>query len=307
MFVLTVFTEYFEDAVKLISYITFYNPDISPNMWHIFPELCAAFQNWACEYMAGNAWWNLYNNCFQKTHHSTEILVPLDNYISKGTQVFLTGNNVELVYQMYHKVTQLFHNNLHKCVTFLNAWINDISFKLVADPRAPEQDSGDACKLIEVVILNCKGRIDQWIPRILELAIGRLAQAKSPGLKVLLLGVVRDFICWFFIWLIFNLNPRLLIACSTILPSQLIIWNLRGAPNKCSLCGLAWCSQNLEGYILVLFFKYKCVIWLLLPECMIKRLQSWHSLLYFCYHWTGSHKLCTLRCNKLWWLSWSYR
>eukprot|EP00959_Pyramimonas_sp_CCMP1952_P227679 4760394-Pyramimonas_sp.AAC.1 len=53
-----------------VSYLTYYSPSISPAMWTLFPVLCQALREWAIDYFEN-------------------ILIPLDNYISRGTAVFL--------------------------------------------------------------------------------------------------------------------------------------------------------------------------------------------------------------------------
>jgi len=64
--------EYFEDVNEVLSYLTYYSPAISDELWTIFPRLHEAFHTWAFEYV---------NN----------MLVPIDNFISRSTERFITG------------------------------------------------------------------------------------------------------------------------------------------------------------------------------------------------------------------------
>jgi len=63
----------------------------------------------------------------------------------------------------------------------------------VGEQGLSEVDCGEGAKLIEVVLHNCRGRIDSSLPSIVCLAVGRLLHPKTEmnSLKVLLLEVVR--------------------------------------------------------------------------------------------------------------------
>merc|ERR1712205_107008 len=64
----------YEEVLEMVSYLTYYSPSISPAMWQLFPVLCQALKEWAIDYFEN-------------------ILIPLDNYISRGTQVFLQSKD----------------------------------------------------------------------------------------------------------------------------------------------------------------------------------------------------------------------
>jgi len=51
-------------------------------------------------------------------------------------------------------------------------------------------DSIEATKLAEIVILNCKGKVDQYIEPFIELALKRLDKAEGDELKMVLIEVV---------------------------------------------------------------------------------------------------------------------
>ena len=61
----------FEEILELISYFTYYSPTISDNMWRLWPMIVEAVHDWAVEYFEN-------------------ILIPLDNYISRGMKIFQT-------------------------------------------------------------------------------------------------------------------------------------------------------------------------------------------------------------------------
>lgn len=64
----------FEEVVQMLSYFTFLSPELSPRLWTLWPKLHEAVTTWAIDYF-------------------DEVLVCLDNYISRGTEVFLGSAN----------------------------------------------------------------------------------------------------------------------------------------------------------------------------------------------------------------------
>ncbi|XP_019170979.1 PREDICTED: importin beta-like SAD2 [Ipomoea nil] len=61
----------YEEVLEIVSYMTFYSPKISMNMWSLWPLMMEALADWTIDYFP-------------------KILVPLDNYISRSTEHFLT-------------------------------------------------------------------------------------------------------------------------------------------------------------------------------------------------------------------------
>jgi len=59
------------------------------------------------------------------------------------------------------------------------------------DPKTLDEQCGDAAKLAEVVLLNCRGRVDNYLAGYLECAVHRLlTKSKKKSLKVLLLETI---------------------------------------------------------------------------------------------------------------------
>ncbi|KAL6058791.1 putative importin-7 [Balamuthia mandrillaris] len=142
--------EYLEETIKIISFLTFYSESISENLWGLFPLLYRAFDGWAMDWM-------------------DNLIIPLDNYISRSTDVFLGDSRyLEMILSMYKK--------------------------LLTTPGISQVDSGEGAQLIEVVLQNCKGGVDAHIPFIVELAVQKLfsEETTSKALKVLLLEVIAN-------------------------------------------------------------------------------------------------------------------
>ncbi|RUP50513.1 armadillo-type protein, partial [Jimgerdemannia flammicorona] len=85
-----------------------------------------------------------------------EMLPALDNYISYGREVFMTNENIQRM-------------------------IFDIIETVMKSDRLNESDRVCACKLMEAVLLNCKGRVDQHVPAFLNLAFGYISTNNMKG------------------------------------------------------------------------------------------------------------------------------
>ncbi|CAA7396144.1 unnamed protein product [Spirodela intermedia] len=140
----------FEEVLEIVSYMTFFSPTISLEMWSLWPLIMEALGDWAIDFFEN-------------------ILVPLDNYISRGTSHFLTCKQPD--YQQ-------------------SLW-NTLSL-IMSDRNIEDGDIESAPKLIEVVFQNCKGQVDQWVEPYLRLTIDRLKRAEKPYLKCLLIKVIAD-------------------------------------------------------------------------------------------------------------------
>nr|CAB3446583.1 unnamed protein product [Digitaria exilis] len=60
----------YEEVLEIVSYMTFFSPTISLDMWSLWPLMMEALNDWAIDFFEN-------------------ILVPLDNYVSRGTDHFL--------------------------------------------------------------------------------------------------------------------------------------------------------------------------------------------------------------------------
>ncbi|GJN11878.1 hypothetical protein PR202_ga30113 [Eleusine coracana subsp. coracana] len=97
-----------------------------------------------------------------------DILVPLDNYVSRGTDHFLSCKDPDYQHSLWKALSTI-----------------------LTDQNMEDSDVVPAPKLIEVFFQNCKGRVDHWVEPYLRLTIDRLRRTEKPYLKCLLLQVVR--------------------------------------------------------------------------------------------------------------------
>ena len=132
--------DFFEDVNEVLAYLTYYSPQISDGLWALFPLMHEAFHVWAFEYV---------NN----------LLVPIDNFISRATDRFVTGG--AMVGDTYTPYLQMV---LSICRATLTTHASSL----------PDHEQHGACKLMESLLHNCRGRIDAVVPDLLGLALSRL-------------------------------------------------------------------------------------------------------------------------------------
>ncbi|CAE6076732.1 unnamed protein product [Arabidopsis arenosa] len=140
----------FEEVLEIVSYITTFSPTISLDMWSLWPLMMEALVDWAIDFFPN-------------------ILVPLHNYISRGTGHYLTCKEPD--YQQ-------------------NLW-NVISV-LMANKNIDDSDLEPAPKLLGIVLQTCKGQVDQWVEPYLRITLDRLRGAEKSSFKCLLVEVVAN-------------------------------------------------------------------------------------------------------------------
>ncbi|CAE6023879.1 unnamed protein product [Arabidopsis arenosa] len=144
--------EVFEEVLEIASYMTFYSPSISLDIWSLWPLMVEALVDWAIDFFPN-------------------ILVPMDNFISRGTAHFLTCKEPDYQQSLYNVLSTL-----------------------MTDRNIEDSEIESAPKLIEVVFQNCKGQVDQWVEPYLRLTVDRLQRAETSYVKSLLIQVVANML-----------------------------------------------------------------------------------------------------------------
>ncbi|KAG6422846.1 hypothetical protein SASPL_113228 [Salvia splendens] len=142
--------EVFEEVLEIVSYMTFFSPTISLEMWSLWPLMMEALADWAIDFFPN-------------------ILVPLDNYISRSTAHFLTCKEPDYQQSLWTMVSSV-----------------------MADKNLEDGDIEPAPKLIQVLFQNCRGQVDHWVEPYLRITVERLRRTEKPYLKCLLIEVVAD-------------------------------------------------------------------------------------------------------------------
>jgi hypothetical protein len=144
--------EVFEEVLEIASYMTFYSPSISLDIWSLWPLMVEALVDWGIDFFPN-------------------ILVPMDNFISRGTAHFLTCKEPDYQQSLYNVLSTL-----------------------MTDRNIEDSEIESAPKLIEVVFQNCKGQVDQWVEPYLRLTVDRLQRAETSYVKSLLIQVVANML-----------------------------------------------------------------------------------------------------------------
>ncbi|CAK8540920.1 unnamed protein product [Lathyrus sativus] len=142
--------EVFEEVLEIVSYMTFFSPSISLEMWTLWPVMMEALADWAIDFFPN-------------------ILVPLDNYISRGTAHFLTCKDPDYQQSLWNMVSSI-----------------------MADKNMEDNDIVPAPKLIEVVFQNCRGQVDHWVEPYLRITVERLNRTQKSYLKCLFMQLIAD-------------------------------------------------------------------------------------------------------------------
>jgi hypothetical protein len=95
-----------------------------------------------------------------------DMMPTLYNYVTVDTNAFLSNQNYVLA-------------------------LFNMSKKVLTSNDVTEESECNAAKLLEVIILQCRGRINECIPTFVELALGRLMrEVKTSELRTMCLQVV---------------------------------------------------------------------------------------------------------------------
>ncbi|CAA7016727.1 unnamed protein product [Microthlaspi erraticum] len=140
----------FEEVLEIVSYITTFSPTISLDMWSLWPLMMEALKDWAIDFFPN-------------------ILVPLHNYISRGTEHYLACKEPNYQQSLWSVISAL-----------------------LADKNIDDSDIESAPKLIGIVLQTCKGRVDHCVEPYLRITLDRLRGAEKSSFRCLLIEVVAN-------------------------------------------------------------------------------------------------------------------
>jgi len=134
------YIEYLECALDILTFLTYFPDQISPELWQAFPLIYVAFDQWAYDYL--------------------NMMVPcLQSYIAKSPDIFLAGK------------AQLPEG----LIPYIDLIVSIVA-KTVTNDRASESECRYALSLFMGLLHNCTGKIDMYIPIINEISLGKLGQ-----------------------------------------------------------------------------------------------------------------------------------
>ncbi|KAF8071226.1 SAD2 [Scenedesmus sp. PABB004] len=172
-----------EDVLELLAYFTYFG-ELTPRLWSLWPQLHALVMDFGIDY-----WEN--------------ILIPLDNFISRGTDVFLLSespNYQESVFAMAQVGRRRRVGGQTPAAAPATPRTGGELSRARRARRAQHTLTGDfdelsvvpAVKLMEVVLQNCTGKVDRWLQPYLQLALAKLNTAENRLLKDELLCLVAN-------------------------------------------------------------------------------------------------------------------
>jgi importin-7 len=94
------------------------------------------------------------------------LILPLENFISRDTATFISSQTPDYRRSLWMMLEHCLRGNFE------------------------EMDVKWIAKLMDVVLLNCTGHVDEWVWPYLEIATERLASAKNHGCATLLMNVL---------------------------------------------------------------------------------------------------------------------
>ncbi|KAL8105776.1 importin beta-like SAD2 [Apium graveolens] len=142
--------EVLEEVLEIVSYMTFFSPSISMDMWTLWPLMTEALGEWAIDFFSN-------------------ILVPLENFISRSTTHFLSCKEPDYQQSLWNVISTI-----------------------LGDKNLEDNDIEPAPKLVEVMFLNCRGQVDLWVEPYIRITVERLRVTERPYLKCLLMQVIAD-------------------------------------------------------------------------------------------------------------------
>jgi hypothetical protein len=131
-------TEYLENTLDVLSMLSLQHDRISPIMWSFVPLLHNAFLNYA-------------------TDSARNILIPLDNYISRSSDVFATSQDPDyaaMVFSMCEKVHNLCFICLHFPMHEISCYFTLQGFSLASSEGC--QEAQQMAKLLESMFQNTR-------------------------------------------------------------------------------------------------------------------------------------------------------
>lgn len=134
------FIEYLECALDILTFLTFFPDEITPELWQAFPLIYVAFDQWAYDYLS-------------------LMVPPMQSFICKDPKTFLQGST----------------NLTDGPVTYIDLVFSMVA-KTVTNDRASESECRQSLGLFLSVLHSCPGFIDNYIPVVNEVVLGKLGQ-----------------------------------------------------------------------------------------------------------------------------------
>lgn len=134
------FIEYLEYALDILTFLTYFPDEVSPQLWEAFPLIYVAFDQWAFDYL------NL-------------MVPPLENFIAKSPQQFLAGTA----------------QTPEGTVKYIDLIFSMVA-KTVAEDRSSDSECRKALSLYMSILHSCSGSVDAYLPMMNDITLAKLGQ-----------------------------------------------------------------------------------------------------------------------------------
>lgn len=120
-----------EEVLEIITYLTYYMPTISQRMWNLYPRILSCMEGWAMDYVS-------------------EFVPAVDNFISRGTAVFLQSTDPPYL-------------------ALTNATIEKIFSEQDRDGFGTDEEAYIGCaSIIQIILEHCRGFVDHCIGTLMH-------------------------------------------------------------------------------------------------------------------------------------------
>jgi hypothetical protein len=149
------FIEYLESALDILTFLTYFQQSISPEVWQAFPLIYVAFDQWAYDYL------NMMVPCVQ-------------SFISKAPDVFLSG----------------VANLPDRQVSYIDL-VFSMASKTLTNDRASESECRHALSLFMCILHHCPGKVDAYIPYLNEIVLAKLGQQVNAEVPITRISIYQ--------------------------------------------------------------------------------------------------------------------
>ena len=160
----TVYDDFFENAMKIMAFISYYIPKPFPNaLWILFVSVVAREVGEVVDYI--------------------EYIGPfLDNMITRDPDTLLCAQYQGELYLQ---------------------WVWKFLSHILTKTQC-EIEGTECLKIVEVILQNCAGKVDPFVPLIFQILLWRLPSAQDPDFRVLIYTVFANLLYY---------NPWLALQC----------------------------------------------------------------------------------------------
>mmetsp|Transcript_7566 Transcript_7566/g.11844 ORF Transcript_7566/g.11844 Transcript_7566/m.11844 type:complete len:1061 (+) Transcript_7566:86-3268(+) len=149
------YIEYLECALDILTFLTYFPSEITPDLWQAFPLIYIAFDQWAYDYLS-------------------LMVPPLQAFIAKDPAAFLKGSAA-----------------LAEGTVSYADLVFAIVAKTVSNDRSSESECRQALGLFLSILHSCPGQVDNYLPMINEIVLGKLGQQVNEEIPLTRIAIYQ--------------------------------------------------------------------------------------------------------------------